>query len=77
LLRLVTAFIVVFAAGCAIANAESDQIKRGDYLVNGILTCGNCHTPIAVEEQARTNDQCTNSTIYAVVAEKVKPCTLH
>jgi mono/diheme cytochrome c family protein len=20
-------------------------VKRGDYLVNGILTCGNCHTP--------------------------------
>ena len=25
--------------------ANSDLIKRGDYLVNGILTCGNCHTP--------------------------------
>ena len=20
-------------------------MKRGDYLVNGILTCGNCHSP--------------------------------
>ena len=27
------------------ANAQSDLVKRGDYLVNGILTCGNCHTP--------------------------------
>ncbi|HJS62368.1 MAG TPA: c-type cytochrome, partial [Pseudolabrys sp.] len=26
-------------------SAKSDLIKRGDYLVNGILTCGNCHTP--------------------------------
>ena len=27
------------------ANAQSDLVKRGSYLVNGILTCGNCHTP--------------------------------
>ena len=27
------------------ASAQSDQVKRGDYLVNGILTCGNCHSP--------------------------------
>jgi len=26
-------------------NAKADLIKRGDYLVNGLLTCGNCHTP--------------------------------
>ena len=27
------------------ASAQSDLVDRGDYLVNGILTCGNCHTP--------------------------------
>ena len=26
-------------------SAQSDLVKRGDYLVNGLLTCGNCHTP--------------------------------
>jgi mono/diheme cytochrome c family protein len=25
--------------------AQPDLVKRGDYLVNTILTCGNCHTP--------------------------------
>jgi mono/diheme cytochrome c family protein len=46
LLRYITAFIIVFAAaGCGIAIAQSDLVKRGDYLVNGILTCGNCHSP--------------------------------
>jgi hypothetical protein len=45
LLRYITAFIIVFAAGCGIAIAQSDLLKRGDYLVNGILTCGNCHSP--------------------------------
>jgi hypothetical protein len=27
------------------ASAQSDLVKRGSYLVNTILTCGNCHTP--------------------------------
>ena len=42
-------FAVAFGiASAGAANAQSasgDLIKRGDYLVNGILTCGNCHTP--------------------------------
>ncbi|MEI9805337.1 MAG: hypothetical protein WDN48_14055 [Pseudolabrys sp.] len=29
----------------ATANAQADLVKRGDYLVNTIMTCGNCHTP--------------------------------
>ena len=43
--------LFVCALGTALigsANAQSannDLVKRGDYLVNGILTCGNCHTP--------------------------------
>lgn len=33
-------------AGCAAAeSSNADLVKRGSYLVNGILTCGNCHTP--------------------------------
>lgn len=31
--------------GTAHAQSKSDLVKRGDYLVNGLLTCGNCHTP--------------------------------
>jgi mono/diheme cytochrome c family protein len=27
------------------ASAQSELVGRGDYLVNGILICGNCHTP--------------------------------
>ena len=27
------------------ANSKADLIKRGDYLVNTIMTCGNCHSP--------------------------------
>src|SRR5882672_11137975 len=44
MIRLVT-LLLAFAATLGAANAQSDLVKRGDYLVNGILTCGNCHTP--------------------------------
>jgi mono/diheme cytochrome c family protein len=37
--------LVVGVALASPATAQSDLVKRGDYLVNGILTCGNCHTP--------------------------------
>src|SRR5581483_6649391 len=38
------AFVIVVALA-GTARAQSDLVKRGDYLVNGIMTCGNCHTP--------------------------------
>ena len=39
-------FVLAFGATLiGAASAQSDLVKRGDYLVNGILTCGNCHSP--------------------------------
>src|SRR5688572_18256417 len=35
-------FVAVIAGGAALAQSP---VERGSYLVNGILTCGNCHTP--------------------------------
>src|ERR1700749_42559 len=43
--RFTAAVIVASAVTLNVAHAQSDLVKRGDYLVNGILTCGNCHTP--------------------------------
>jgi mono/diheme cytochrome c family protein len=31
--------------GMTRAQPNSDLVKRGDYLVNTVLTCGNCHSP--------------------------------
>jgi len=45
MLRFVTTIIAALAATLGVANAQSDLVKRGGYLVNGLLTCGNCHTP--------------------------------
>src|SRR4051794_21071759 len=45
-----TTFVGVALAAALIGSAQaqqsnSDLVKRGDYLVNTIMTCGNCHTP--------------------------------
>ena len=36
----------IFAVAASAASAQS-PVERGSYLVNGVLTCGNCHTPRA------------------------------
>jgi mono/diheme cytochrome c family protein len=38
--------VVLAALACTVADVNAETlVERGDYLVNGILTCGNCHTP--------------------------------
>jgi mono/diheme cytochrome c family protein len=44
MIRLIVA-CAALAAATGLAQAQSALVKRGDYLVNTILTCGNCHTP--------------------------------
>ena len=43
--RFVMMCVALSVALIGSANAQTDSVKRGDYLVNTILTCGNCHTP--------------------------------
>ena len=45
MVRFVTICFALSAALAGTASAQSDLVKRGDYLVNTIMTCGNCHTP--------------------------------
>src|SRR5262245_60423909 len=43
---LVAALLGTAVIGAANAQTmQSDLVKRGAYLVNGVLTCGNCHSP--------------------------------
>jgi mono/diheme cytochrome c family protein len=44
MIRLIIALAALVATS-GLAEAQTALVKRGDYLVNGILTCGNCHTP--------------------------------
>jgi mono/diheme cytochrome c family protein len=42
---LVSVLALLAGLGPAAAQSKADLVKRGDYLVNTVLTCGNCHTP--------------------------------
>src|SRR5690242_20929407 len=33
------------ADGAGAQSAQADLVKRGDYLMNTIMTCANCHSP--------------------------------
>jgi len=44
-LGLVAGLGPIGAAHAQATNGQAELIKRGDYLVNTIMTCGNCHTP--------------------------------
>jgi mono/diheme cytochrome c family protein len=37
--------LAAIAAMTSGADAQSASVKRGSYLVNTVMTCGNCHTP--------------------------------
>ena len=44
LLGRIGAIAAVTVAGISAAGAET-LLERGTYLMNGIVACGNCHTP--------------------------------
>ena len=39
-------FLMIACVGTAKAQANGDLVARGDYLVNTVMTCQNCHTPM-------------------------------
>ena len=41
--------------GCSVADDQEALVARGDYLVNGIVACGNCHTPRNADTTFITN----------------------
>lgn len=43
-LSMFVVFLCVFADSSG-ATKEETELARGEYLVNGIVACGNCHTP--------------------------------
>jgi mono/diheme cytochrome c family protein len=44
---------IVFAALAAIAAPAAADVARGEYLVETVMGCGNCHTPLGPEGFAR------------------------
>ena len=45
MLRILGLGMALGVALVGTAKAQSDLVKRGDYLANTILTCANCHSP--------------------------------
>ncbi len=45
MLKITAAVISIAVVTVGSARADTDLVTRGDYLVNGVLTCGNCHSP--------------------------------
>jgi len=42
LITLAVSFVLM---ACSSGPVQEELVARGDYLVNGIVACGNCHTP--------------------------------
>jgi mono/diheme cytochrome c family protein len=59
------------------ALAQSDLVKRGDYLVNGLMTCGNCHTPKGpkgdITEKAFSGGLTFDEKPFKVTASNITP----
>jgi mono/diheme cytochrome c family protein len=48
---ILTVLLFVFASVTQAGSSEA-ELARGEYLVNGIVACGNCHTPRNVDATA-------------------------
>jgi len=77
MIRFMTALCAALAAMLGAAYAQSDLVKRGDYLVNGILTCGNCHTPKGpngdIKEKAFSGGLSWDEPPFKVTAPNITP----
>jgi mono/diheme cytochrome c family protein len=68
--------LVVAAVGSASAQTP---LERGNYLVNGVLTCGNCHTPrgpggaFAMDKQLSGGPQEWDTPTYKVRGANITP----
>jgi mono/diheme cytochrome c family protein len=71
---LLSAWGAVGIAGVALAEAS---IERGEYLVQGPMGCGNCHTPIGpqgfVMDQDLTGRMVEDSPAFRAVAPNITP----
>lgn len=75
----------LFAAACAFGivalagSAHGASVERGEYLVNSIMACGSCHTPIGptgfVEEQALGGRLVEQNDAFTAIAPNLTPAS--
>jgi len=77
LLYFTAAFVFTLAITGSSAHADTDLVKRGSYLVNGILTCGNCHSPKGptgdIAEKAFSGGLNWDEPLFKVTAPNITP----
>ena len=64
---LVSAAVMVGAAtvaSTAVAYAVETQLERGAYLMNGIVACGNCHTPKDQDGRALPDQELAGGLVF-------------
>lgn len=69
---------LVLSATFGTAQADNIQLQRGDYLVNGIVACGNCHTPkgpdgYPLQDQELSGGLVIELPVYRAVAPNITP----
>jgi mono/diheme cytochrome c family protein len=73
----ITAFVFALVITVGSARADTDLVKRGSYLVNGILTCGNCHSPKGpagdIAEKAFSGGLSWDEAPFKVTAPNITP----
>jgi mono/diheme cytochrome c family protein len=74
------AFVMLMSAIACVGAADAETpLERGDYLVNGILTCGNCHTPrgpggvFLMEKQLSGGPQTWDEPTFKVKGSNITP----
>jgi mono/diheme cytochrome c family protein len=78
MLRSAVAVLALLLAVVCGAAAQT-PVERGSYLVNGILTCGNCHTPrgpggvLVMEKQLSGGPQTWDEPTYKVKGSNITP----
>jgi len=74
------AFVMLMSAIACVGAADAQTpLERGGYLVNGILTCGNCHTPrgpggvFLMEKQLSGGPQTWDEPTFKVKGSNITP----
>ena len=73
----VAAFAALLLAAAPLAHAET-PLERGAYLVNGIVACGNCHTPkgpdgLALPDQQLAGGLVIDAPVFHSIAPNITP----
>ena len=75
----VAIFGLVGLLGATLAASAQTPVERGSYLVNGVLTCGNCHTPrgpggvFAMDRQLSGGPQEWDTPTFKVKGSNITP----